>query len=250
MIKKIISGGQTGAEQAALDVAIELNIPHGGWIPKGRKTENGRLPDKYHLKEISSINYPQRTELNILDSDGTLVISYGDLTGEPALAQGLAKKHRRPCLHIDLNEMEPAQAAAVVCSWIDTREIEVLNVDGSRASKDSKMYEATRTLLKVVINRYLPQTVGDAVDRLISDIPMKDMSALANLQEKDLSLLHSSVGVYIRRQFGLMSGNRALMESCGSISGHDELSGHQASDVIIHELWKRLQKTHALRVVR
>jgi len=106
MIEKIISGGQTGAEQAALDVAIELNIPHGGWVPKGRKTENGRLPDKYHLKEISSINYPQRTELNVLDSDGTLVISYGDLTGGPALARGLAKKHRRPCLHIDLTEID------------------------------------------------------------------------------------------------------------------------------------------------
>ena len=79
MIKKIISGGQTGADQAALDVAIESGIPHGGWIPKGRKTENGRLPDKYQLKEMATSSYPKRTEQNIIDSHGTLIISNGKL---------------------------------------------------------------------------------------------------------------------------------------------------------------------------
>jgi hypothetical protein len=56
MIKKIISGGQTGADRAALDVAIEYGIPHGGWVPRGRKTEDGRLSERYHLKEIQSIS--------------------------------------------------------------------------------------------------------------------------------------------------------------------------------------------------
>jgi len=69
MLTKIISGGQTGADRAALDVAIELNVPHGGWIPKGRKTEDGVLPDKYQLKEMPTASYPKRTEKNILDSD-------------------------------------------------------------------------------------------------------------------------------------------------------------------------------------
>jgi predicted Rossmann-fold nucleotide-binding protein len=81
MIKKIISGGQTGADQAALDVAIELGIPHGGWIPKGRKTEAGRLPEKYHLKEMPTAEYRKRTEQNVIDSDGTLIISHGELNG-------------------------------------------------------------------------------------------------------------------------------------------------------------------------
>ena len=72
MIKKIISGGQTGADRAALDVAIELGIPHGGWVPKGRMAEDGRLPGNYRLSETSTIDYNQRTELNVIDSEGTL----------------------------------------------------------------------------------------------------------------------------------------------------------------------------------
>jgi predicted Rossmann-fold nucleotide-binding protein len=80
MISKIISGGQTGVDQAALDVAIALGIPHGGWIPKGRKTENGALPDKYRLKEMSTSSYAKRTEQNVIDSEGTLIISLGPLT--------------------------------------------------------------------------------------------------------------------------------------------------------------------------
>ncbi len=81
MLKKIISGGQTGADQAALDAAIKLGIPHGGWIPKGRSTENGKLPDKYKLKEMPTKSYPNRTEQNVIDSDGTLIITHGKLTG-------------------------------------------------------------------------------------------------------------------------------------------------------------------------
>ena len=81
MLKKIISGGQTGADQAALDVAIKLNIPHGGWIPKGRKTEEGPLSDQYQLQEMPTASYPKRTEQNIIDSDATLIFSHGKLTG-------------------------------------------------------------------------------------------------------------------------------------------------------------------------
>ena len=75
---KIISGGQTGADRAALDVAIKLNIPHGGWIPRGRKTEDGSLDEKYQLQEMSTESYSQRTEQNVIASDGTLIISRGN----------------------------------------------------------------------------------------------------------------------------------------------------------------------------
>jgi len=74
-VEKIISGGQTGADRAALDAAIGLDIPHGGWIPKGRKTEDGTLPDRYDLQEMRTASYPKRTERNIVDSDGTLILS-------------------------------------------------------------------------------------------------------------------------------------------------------------------------------
>ena len=73
MIKKIISGGQTGTDQAALDAAIKWKIPHGGWIAKGRLTEAGRLPNKYKLDEMPTDSFPARTEQNVIDSDGTLI---------------------------------------------------------------------------------------------------------------------------------------------------------------------------------
>jgi hypothetical protein len=102
MIEKIISGGQTGADRAALDVAIKFNIPHGGWIPKGRKAEDGRLPDKYQLQEMSTASYPQRTEKNVLESDGTLIFSRGEPTGGTRYTRMTSLKHRKHLLHIDL----------------------------------------------------------------------------------------------------------------------------------------------------
>jgi hypothetical protein len=75
MIKKIISGGQTVADRAALDTAIKLKIPHGGWIPKGRKAEDGPLPEMYQLQEMPTESYSARTEQNVIDSDGTLIIA-------------------------------------------------------------------------------------------------------------------------------------------------------------------------------
>ena len=100
-ISKIISGGQTGADQGALDAAIKLNIPHGGWIPKERLTENGPLDARYRLQEMTSKDYRKRTEQNIIDSDGTLIISNGKLAGGSALTKKWATKHGRPCYHLN-----------------------------------------------------------------------------------------------------------------------------------------------------
>jgi len=94
MIQKIISGGQTGADRAALDFAIKRGIPHGGWIPKGRKTEDGTLPEKYHLLEMPTGSYSKRTEKNILDSDGTLIVSHGLLTGGISPDNGIRRTSR------------------------------------------------------------------------------------------------------------------------------------------------------------
>ena len=110
MLTKIISGGQTGADRAALDVAIELNIPHGGWIPKGRKTEDGLLPDKYQLKEMSTASYPKRTEKNVIDADGTLILTHGKLSGGSALTVKIAMKHGRP--YLDVHVLKTAGFAA------------------------------------------------------------------------------------------------------------------------------------------
>lgn len=150
-IKKIISGGQTGADQGALDAAIKLGVPHGGWIPKGRLTENGVLPDKYELKELPTQSYTKRTEKNILDSRGTVIISHGKLTGGSALTEKLATIHKRPCLHINLNTMPMTEAALNIHSWIDKHGIEILNVAGPRSSEDSKIYRKVKDIIETVI---------------------------------------------------------------------------------------------------
>jgi len=148
MVNKIISGGQTGADRAALDVAIKSGISHGGWIPKGRLTENGRLDDKYHLEEMETANYNKRTEQNVIDSAGTLIISHGKLTGGSDHTRDMVLRHGRPWLHIDLNKTESFQAAKQIRSWLAEHEIEVLNVAGPRASKDSAIYQATVHILE------------------------------------------------------------------------------------------------------
>ena len=97
MLQKIISGGQTGVDRAALDFALARGIPHGGWCPKHRRAEDGPIDGRYQLKETPSANYVQRTEWNARDSDGTVVFSIGAiLTGGSKKTVELARKHRRP----------------------------------------------------------------------------------------------------------------------------------------------------------
>ncbi|MDB4442552.1 putative molybdenum carrier protein [bacterium] len=102
MIQKIISGGQTGADRAALDVALKLGILHGGWIPKGRMAEDGPLPEIYHLREMPTDSYEARTEKNVQDSDGTLIIARGKLTGGTDYTRQMTLRHKKQLLGIDL----------------------------------------------------------------------------------------------------------------------------------------------------
>ena len=148
MIAKIISGGQTGADRSALDFAIDNNIPHGGWIPKGRITEAGQLPDKYHLQEMATTSYDIRTEQNVIDSDGTVIVSHGKLAGGSALTQTFAIKHHKPRLHLDMNKTTITEAAGSLNNWIEKSKIKILNVAGPRASKDDKIYQVTKDILE------------------------------------------------------------------------------------------------------
>ncbi|MBW6461368.1 MAG: putative molybdenum carrier protein [Bacteroidales bacterium] len=151
MIEKIISGGQTGADRAALDFAIKHNIPHGGWIPKGRKTEAGILPEKYHLQEMPTGSYPRRTEKNVLDSDGTLIVSHGLLTGGSALTTSYAEKHKKPWIHIDLEMTTCSEAVKMIQEWVERNGIKTMNVAGPRESKDPTIYLAVMELLEATV---------------------------------------------------------------------------------------------------
>jgi len=263
VISKIISGGQTGADRAALDFAIKIEIPHGGWIPKGRLAEDGPLPSTYKLKEMRTKSYSKRTEQNVIDSDATLILSHGKLTGGSKLTQEFADKHKKPCLHIDLKETPEFEAAEQVLKWTLKNRIAILNVAGSRASKDPDIYKATIDLLeafyhlavheeKVVAIRETgtPKTVDEAVNILIEYMSLKNKSGLAKLSEDNLRNLRLSLGIYIRDVFRLDTGNRDLLESCREISKDKYLHHSQAPVVIINELWKSLRKTHKLRVVK
>ncbi len=270
MIKKIISGGQTGADRAALDVAIKLGIPHGGWILKGRKAEDGPLPEIYRLKEMPTESYPARTEQNVIDSDGTLIIARGKLTGGSDYTRQMTLKHRKQLLGIDLNLTSHFDAASLIVSWVKLQWVQVLNVAGPRASKDPRIYSDVMRILEQTIqilidedkksgvdfgpdtkrkSSKLPKTVDQAVDRLIGELPLKDKTTIANMAENDLITLQFTLGTYIGREFGIWSGNRELLESCEIISGDVHLHPDFAPTVIIKELWQCLRESHKLRVV-
>jgi hypothetical protein len=152
-IEKIISGGQTGADRAALDFAMSQNIPHGGWVPKGRKTEDGTLPERYRLREMPTPEYSKRTEKNVLDSDGTVIVSHGFLTGGSALTREFAIQHQKPWIHIDLKTLSLEDASEALAAWLNDNDIRVLNVAGPKAGKDPRIYEATLNLLKNVLSK-------------------------------------------------------------------------------------------------
>ena len=149
MLKKMISGGQTGVDRAALDVAIRLGIAHGGWVPKGRLAEDGPLPAVYKLREMPTDTYAARTEKNVQEADGTLIISRGTPAGGTDYTRKMALKYGKQLLHIDLaTGLQPPAAGALIASWIEMQRIEILNVAGPRASGDPTIYdEATRILI-------------------------------------------------------------------------------------------------------
>ena len=256
-IKKVISGGQTGADQAALDAAIEMGIPHGGWVPLGRLTEKGRLPSRYKMQEINAIDYDQRTELNIMDSDGTLLFSHGELTGGSALTKRLARKHLKPCLHVDINNLSEYKAVEIIKSWLEVRKIETLNVAGPRARENSDRYDAVLNIMKSVlypppekIAVKHPKCVAEAVDILISIMSKKEKVAISRLDEADISYPSKNLSQFIGKKFGLETGNEPLMQSCLQISNNNNLDWSGASAVIIKELWLKLHETHRLRRVK
>lgn len=148
ILSKIISGGQTGVDRAALDVALELGIPCGGWCPKGRLSEDGPISSKYPLREMPSPKYPVRTEKNIRESDGALVLTWGPVTGGTALTVKLAGKHRKPCLVVDLSKEGNPQK---VRDWLRTHDIKTLNVAGPRESKAPGIHDKAVEFIKKVV---------------------------------------------------------------------------------------------------
>lgn len=146
IVKKIVSGGQTGVDRAALDVAIYLELEHGGWCPRGRRAEDGRIPKMYKLKSTSSAHYAIRTEQNVIDSDGTCLLYRGQTMGGTELTRKLALKHRRPLLGIDLSSLKPSHFEEFA-KWVHANGIQCLNVAGPRESTCPGISQQTERFL-------------------------------------------------------------------------------------------------------
>ncbi len=132
MIVKLVSGGQTGVDRAALDVALKLKLPHGGWCPRGRRAEDGEIDARYTLEETPSNDYVQRTEWNVRDTDVTLILNEGALLGGTELTVKFAEKHAKPFKIIALD----AEASLdEVRDWLKSHPVNTLNVAGPRESK-------------------------------------------------------------------------------------------------------------------
>ncbi len=158
LIANIVSGGQSGADRAALDVAIEFGIPHGGWAPNGKPAEDIPIGNsdeylaKYNLQRTKSKNVIQRTELNVIDSDATLIISHGPLSGGSKKTREFALRYHRPCLPIDLDSEPVADAVTRIVRWLISIRCATLNVAGPRASEDGRIYDGAHSLLEEVMS--------------------------------------------------------------------------------------------------
>lgn len=144
---KIVSGGQTGADRAALDWAIAHGVQHGGWCPAGRLAEDGPIDARYLVKETPLPDYIQRTEWNVRDSDATLIVScVAELTGGSLATRNLAAAHDRPCLHLS-GELNVGEAAGLMQDWLQNEAVKVLNIAGPRASGEPSVGAFIQSIL-------------------------------------------------------------------------------------------------------
>lgn len=144
MVEKIVSGGQTGVDRAALDFAIAYELPHAGWCPKGRLAVDGPLSVKYLLRETESEGYRQRTRLNVQDSDGTLIVNIGVLDGGTLQTLKFAETLKRPCFIFQIEKSKIDE----LDDWLAANHIVTLNVAGPREEKRPGIYGQTLSLLR------------------------------------------------------------------------------------------------------
>ncbi len=266
--RKIISSGTDGADRAALDVAINLGLPHGGWMSGDMKVEESVPENKYKLKQTIPSETSCHIENNVIDSDGTLILSHGKLDDCSIWQDSFAVKHHKPWLTIDLNRMTRFEASIAISKWILENRVEILNVTGSGSKSDHLIYVATMNVLESAIflgqidedltvkistshvEEKHPQTVTEAVGLLISGLPLKDRVLIANMTAAELKSLDNNLGSYIRKSFGILAGNDDLIASCRFESRNRQLHEEGAAMVVINKLWEELRRTHKLKRVK
>ncbi len=149
-VTRVVSGGQTGVDRAALDAAVALGIPVGGWCPRGRRAEDGRIPPRYPLRETPTSAYPERTAWNVRDSGATLVLTRGAPRGGTALTAALARRAGKPFLVVDLAAgPDPGD----VRSWLQREGVRCLNVAGPRESEAPGIHDQALLFLEKMLSQ-------------------------------------------------------------------------------------------------
>lgn len=156
-LRRIVSGGQTGVDRAALDAALRAGVPVGGWCPAGRRAEDGPIPASYPLTETPTPRYAQRTAWNVRDSDGTLILHRRPLAGGTARTQQEALQQGRPCRLVctGASGTRPRMVHATL-QWMATHAVQVLNVAGPRASEEPGIYTAAFAFVKSLCQQARP----------------------------------------------------------------------------------------------
>jgi hypothetical protein len=269
MIDKIISGGQTGADRAALDVALKYNIPHGGWIPRGRKTEAGPLPSRYRLTQLPTADYRDRTLQNILDSQGTVIVYRKKLAGGSRLTQKMAQTAQKPYFAVDLLANDLFEAAVMLQSFVYENNIRVLNVAGPRASHDPGIYADVKMILETLVylmflekdtawpipfgpcaDPAFPGTIAAATDLLEQDLSLKTKTDIARLHQAQIMMLYFSWLDDLRFRLGLDAGNKVLFDVCRQDAKPACFTTEDAVMEIIKALKSRCDVACRLRIVK
>lgn len=153
VLKKIVSGGQTGVDRGALDAALDAGFPCGGWAPEGRAAEDGPIAARYPLLELAGSGYEKRTLANVLDSDGTAILYFGALEGGTRLTMEYCIKHVKPCELLNAERLSPKEAARGLAAFIAGNNISVLNVAGPRASKVPQAHAYAYATVKEMLKK-------------------------------------------------------------------------------------------------
>lgn len=148
---KIVSGGQTGVDRGALDAALAVKFTCGGWCPEGRQLEDGTIPDRYPLLVLAGSGYRRRTLQNVRDSDGTLILFVGALTGGTKLTRDFCLREKKPLLTVDAAQVSVSGAVEGVQSFIAQYDVQVLNVAGPRASGWGEGHEFAFDVVRCVL---------------------------------------------------------------------------------------------------
>ncbi len=266
VVRKIISGGQSGVERAALDLAIQLGISHGGWVAPGRLVDDGLLPVQYRLKEMAFADGPDSAEANIEMADGVLLLARGPLTGSAAVVYTRAQDLQKPCLAIDLERQTRFQSSLLINSWLKSRQVEILFITGPREKDQPTIYRDTMECFRAAwwalmmvepvatkdapgVADDLPRSLDEAVDRLQRELPLKDKVTIANMSADEIVGLVRTLGRYIKKHFGVWDGNDDLIRACVRAAGRPHLADEEIAALIIDHLVRELRRTHTLRLI-